>query len=410
MADGTVKQVNPLSGTHVWTVPGRGNRPLTPAKSPGAGSGSSGAGVPCAFCPERFEEVPPEKARVVLTDAGFVTRSGVAPEDLASSVAEFRRIPNLFEIVSFDYWRANHGHAPSPAQRERHEQWMASPVGRRILLGVLRARHLASGNDSAPWEAMSEDERLAGSVAFFAGGHDLVVGRQHLADSSTLASSGTLTPEEHAAYIAFTVESMADLYETIPAARYVATFQNWLAPAGASFDHLHKQLVTIDEHGDQVRRELDRVAADPDLYDRHLAYLRQQDLVVAENEHAVAYAAFGHRYPTLGVTSKESNARPFEMSAEQITGFSDLLHALHAATGPTIPTNEEWHHRPLDVEAPMPWRVNLKWRVSTLAGFEGGTRIYVTTVSPWALRDRVRAALIDLRMDRRISAHLTVAG
>ncbi len=27
MPDGTVKQVNPFTGTQVWTVPGRGNRP-----------------------------------------------------------------------------------------------------------------------------------------------------------------------------------------------------------------------------------------------------------------------------------------------------------------------------------------------------------------------------------------------
>ncbi|MBN9375327.1 MAG: DUF4921 family protein, partial [Cellulomonas sp.] len=28
LADGTVKQVSPLTGTTVWTVPGRGHRPL----------------------------------------------------------------------------------------------------------------------------------------------------------------------------------------------------------------------------------------------------------------------------------------------------------------------------------------------------------------------------------------------
>jgi len=28
MRDGTIKQLNPFSGTEVWTVPGRGNRPL----------------------------------------------------------------------------------------------------------------------------------------------------------------------------------------------------------------------------------------------------------------------------------------------------------------------------------------------------------------------------------------------
>ena len=29
LADGTVKQQNLLTGTEVWTVPGRGNRPLS---------------------------------------------------------------------------------------------------------------------------------------------------------------------------------------------------------------------------------------------------------------------------------------------------------------------------------------------------------------------------------------------
>ncbi|MBP0500812.1 DUF4921 family protein, partial [Mycobacterium tuberculosis] len=28
MADGTVKQINPFTGTEVWTVPGRGHRPV----------------------------------------------------------------------------------------------------------------------------------------------------------------------------------------------------------------------------------------------------------------------------------------------------------------------------------------------------------------------------------------------
>ena len=42
-----------------------------------------------------------------------------------------------------------------------------------------------------------------------------------------------------------------------------------------------------------------------------------------------------------------------------------------------MPSNEEWHYQPPDVDLPMPWRTVLKWRVSTLAGFEGGTKIYL---------------------------------
>ena len=76
---------------------------------------------------------------------------------------------------------------------------------------------------------------------------------------------------------------------------------------------------------------------------------------------------------------------------------SDLLHALHAATGPLVPTNEEWHYRPPGAPWPMPWRIVLKWRISNPAGFEGGTKIHVNTIDPWELRRRAVAALRDLR-------------
>ena len=88
---------------------------------------------------------------------------------------------------------------------------------------------------------------------------------------------------------------------------------------------------------------------------------------------------------------------------------SDLLHALHAATGPLVPTNEEWHYQPPDVDLPMPWRTVLKWRVSTLAGFEGGTKIYLNTIDPWHLRDRVVRELFVLREHGRIAPDLKIA-
>ncbi|WP_312721107.1 DUF4921 family protein [Mobilicoccus sp.] len=396
MRDGTVKQVNPLSGTEVWTVPGRANRPLVARGSGAVAEGPPGRGVPCAFCLDRLEEVPPEKARLIRADGGFRTLTALPPEELRTTTPEFRRLPNLFEIVSFDYWRGNHGHEPGAAAHAHHEAWLASPLGRGILADLLRARDRAGGCADPAAGERPAPEREARSLAFFAGGHDLIVPRRHLTEDGQLAAAGSLTPAAHAAYIRFTVQTLGHLYAEIPAARYVATFQNWLAPAGASFDHLHKQLVAIDEHGDQVGRELTRLAGRPHLYADHLAYARRQGLVLAENAHAVAFAGFGHRYPTLEVWAKDTTARPFEMTVAQVDGVSDLVHAMHLATGAEIPSNEEWHHRPIDVDQPMPWRVELKWRVSTLAGFEGGTRIFVTTITPWDLRDRALDALRPL--------------
>ena len=86
------------------------------------------------------------------------------------------------------------------------------------------------------------------------------------------------------------------------------------------------------------------------------------------------------------------------MSDAERDAVSDLVHACHVAAGPHIACNEEWLHRPLDVDVPMPWRIVIKWRVSTMAGFEGGTKIYINTITPGQLKDRVLTALQKAKM------------
>ena len=128
-------------------------------------------------------------------------------------------------------------------------------------------------------------------------------------------------------------------------------------------------------------------------------YKRQayRNLVVAENDHAVAYAGFGHLFPTLEIFSKSERSQPWNHSPDELRSLSDLVHACHAATGSDIPCNEEWYYKPPDVDVPMPWRVLIKWRVSTPAGFEGGTKIYVNTIDPETLHKRVTQRLFQLR-------------
>ena len=85
-----------------------------------------------------------------------------------------------------------------------------------------------------------------------------------------------------------------------------------------------------------------------------------------------------------------------------------LLHALHAATGVHVPTNEEWHYRPPGAPWPMPWRIVLKWRISNPAGFEGGTKIHVNTIDPWELRRRAVETLLRLRDEGVIAAGIRI--
>lgn len=407
LADGTVKQTNLLSGTEVWTVPGRGNRPIASALPDAHPIDQSQQGSYCAFCENRYLDTPPERQRRVLSDGQWQTLSNLSADQLFDSTAEFRRIPNLFEIVSYNYWHLNHGHVPSEAQRRRMAEYLASDAGYDHVMRVVHARMTATGINDAEFNLMNDSERLQQANGFFSGGHDLIIPRRHYIDGAVttdqLAGSGTLTPAEHYQYLRMTVRGMRDLFHLDPAVRYVVAFQNWLRPAGASFDHLHKQLVAIDQLSVQGQSELDRLQEDPQIYEKTLAVAVTRGLILAQNEHAIALAAFGHRYPTIAVWPTGKPCNPWEASSEQLRGVSDMLHAAHAATGATIPTNEEWYYRPPSVESPMRWRMLLKWRVSTMAGFEGGTRIYLNTIDPWQVRDRTVERLLKLRDEGTIA-------
>ena len=65
MPDGTVKQIGPLTGTRVWTVPGRAHRPLTLPRDHVRTLAPGEERRLCAFCEARHLETTPEKARLV---------------------------------------------------------------------------------------------------------------------------------------------------------------------------------------------------------------------------------------------------------------------------------------------------------------------------------------------------------
>ncbi|GAA1391442.1 DUF4921 family protein [Luteococcus peritonei] len=409
LPDGTVKQRNPFTGTQVWTMPGRGNRPLPASRAeavplPAGSDGLDG----CAFCPGHHLDNPPEKSRLVVDGDGHRTLTGLSAQELDRTEAAFRRVPNLFEICPPEYWELNHGLVPEPAVRQRAHDYLADPAGRDHIERVLRLKLRLACDDE-----VTQPQLEHAALGWFGSGHELVIPRRHhvvgATSSDQLSSSGALSEAEHRAYLTLSVEAMASLYAANPKAAYVAVFQNWLRPAGASFEHLHRQVVAIDEVGSHAEAAVRALALNPQVFNTHLLDVAiDHDLVLAANDNAVAIAGFGHRYPSIEVYSLSPRREPWLLSPRELDDLSDVLHAVHAAGGAQLSCNEEWHHRPPRGEDAMPWRIVVKWRISTLAGFEGATKIYLNTLSPWDVRDRVLPELARLRDEGRVGAGLRI--
>ena len=375
LCDGTVKQLSPFTGTEVWTVPGRANRPLRLPQVEVRPLTPHMHTHTCAFCSGRYLETPPEYARIVRfasvkdddaasADAGaraaganarpganagvgdtWHTFFGLLPEYLDQSVAEFRRIPNLFEILPFNYWQANYGFELPERCRDRLENYLADAAGYEHLRAIVSAKLRASGAGDAEIADLNLSDIRRHSAGFFGGSHDVLVARRHwrddAVDTTGLAGSATLSVTEHRVWTQWAVNAMHAQYLQNKHVKYVAVFQNWLRPAGASFDHLHKQVVGVDSLGASLQAEIARVNANGNIYRDFVDWAYRAGLVVAANDGAVALAGVGHRYPSLEVYSTGPVCEPWLMEPEQVDAVSDLVHALHQATGTQVPLNEE---------------------------------------------------------------------
>ncbi|NUN69180.1 MAG: DUF4921 family protein [Bacteroidetes bacterium] len=403
MTDGTVKQTNPFNGTEVWSIPGRGNKPLTNAIPVTAKRISGGtADHSCIFCQHQYTRIAPEKSRLVSNGSRHEILYYLMPDQIEQQQAEFRRVGNMFEIVTADYWRKNYKYEHPATVDQWRTSYLKHPTGLPHIQSIAMYKLMQGGMTEEQAESILRSGRNSVFDGFFGGCHDLIIGRRHYAEGAEydtqLCSSGELTPEEHFRYFTITIDTMRDMLETNPYIRYISVFQNWLRSAGASVDHLHKQVCALDEWGATVTGKVQMALQDPNVFNELGTNLASQhNLIFAQNDHAVAFVGIGHRFPTIEIYSASAACRPFQLSREELRGFSDLVHACHAALGSGLSCNEEWYYTPMDAVYTMPWHIELKWRVNVQAGFEGGTGIHINPVLPADFRTMLVERLDALR-------------
>lgn len=419
MLDGTLKQLNPVTGTAVWTVPGRGIRPQDFMESSSrrklTQSIRDDTSKNCRFCEKNYLYTPPEKIRIYKDPFSGDYKSKVpatADEVMSGPVAEFRCVANLFEIVRYEYWRMNYDHSLPEGLCKRRDSYLDTAKGKNHINDIVKIKH----------EAEQSFGRIPDSTiidGLFGGSHDLIISRKHYLEDARYTddrcSSGDLSVEEHEQYFQITIDCLNEQLQNNQKIRYVAVFQNWLGQAGASIDHLHKQVVGIDERGLTIERSLAQCKSNRNFFNVEvLGAAISGNRVFAENNKAVALVEVGRRHPTIGIYSKAVHGpgQPGLQPAD-VRGMSDLVHACHAALGNRVSCNEEWYYNPPPRDGDrghMPWYILLLLRTNITAGFEHSTRIFVNPLAPDELCKKMVNSLFKLRDDGKIANAIEISG
>jgi galactose-1-phosphate uridylyltransferase len=383
LPDGSCRQWHPLHGMLVLGVPGREGRPLSHGRR-----AAPELAEPCDFCPGQELKTTPEKARLAL-QGGYPSLEERLPLARQAGPWLFRRFANLFEMVSSEYWRLNHGFEISERSVAWQAAYLADPAGLAHVQSRLAWRAERLGLP-AP---QGREALLRASAAFFGGGHDVLAAQAH-GMAGQPSGSSDLGPALHHLYTAFSMAACRDLLMDIAPAKHVVLFQNWLGPAGASFEHLHKQAMAVDEWGPAITRAAGLLAQEPGAYQRlAVGFSKAQGLALMENRHALALVEPGQAWPTVAVYSKHAAQRPWDLAPEQMEGLSQLLWAAHAALAPRTPSNEEWIWAPRDLPCRLPIQVRLKARLHAAGGFEGATTWFINPQHPRAWRARLLEGL-----------------
>ena len=186
--------------------------------------------------------------------------------------------------------------------------------------------------------------------------------------------------------------------------RYVLIFKNHGAPAGATLEHSHSQLIALPIVPDFVREEVEGAR-------RHFAakercvfcdIIRQEVAsgrrVIHENADVIALSPYAPRFPfetwllprSHGARFEEAPRQQYESLARMLK--SVLLRMDRALESP--PYNLVIHSSPFSEETGSfyHWHVELMPKLTRTAGFEWGTGFYINPTSPEEAAQVLRAA------------------
>ncbi|MFA6232623.1 MAG: galactose-1-phosphate uridylyltransferase [Bacteroidota bacterium] len=192
----------------------------------------------------------------------------------------------------------------------------------------------------------------------------------------------------------------------MPNIAIVMLFRNWGRHAGTSLVHPHSQIIASPIIPPHIRDPFQKAALHYDSYgscvycDLMHEELRQHERMVFENEHYVVFCPFASRTPyELRIYPRVHNASFFWSPKEEFGDMAEALQitvrAMHRLLGDpsynllvrTSPVGDE------DVRY-LHWYLVIVPRLSTPAGFEMGSGIYINPAPPEQCAREYRETLL----------------
>lgn len=408
LKDGSIQFNNPFSGTESWYTPGRRHRPFhTEKRRHGISLDKKRCDDYCDFCPANYEKTTPEKSRIEQQSGKMVLLHEPTTDHVFSTTAEVRRIGNLYEIIPWQYWKMNYGAELSPKQKAHQQAYMDSARGRAHIHSVLEIkRRLISKHRTD--KSFDNSSLFEMSEAFFGGAHELIIPRRHFIDdakhSHQLCATGSLSPQEHYDYFRLTLYAVQDIHANNPFVKFVCVYTNWLRDAGASFEHLHRQVLGFDRFGNTIENCMSLAKENPIIFQDYVDYIAgDQRLVLAQNQGTISFVDVGHPFSTISIFAQNNGIDPLAVLSESHRHMSDMVHAVHSCFAPQDAVNEEWYYKPRAVEVEIPWFILIKWRNHRHAGIESIANLYPDDYNPFALRDQLVTKLKRLKREGKIA-------
>ncbi len=223
-------------------------------------------------------------------------------------------------------------------------------------------------------------------------------------------------------------QRMAELYESDSRLKYVLVFKNFGAAAGASIPHTHSQIIATPVVPENVQNEVqhsrdyqqkynhcvfcslidEALTYEATIYDRDSGQIRRKinvgQYVVERGERFVAIKPFASRFEwEIHILPLQHEADFLKATPEDMADFARVLKRTMARLDKVVggvQYNFFLHSVPHggeygDCDDSYHWHLEICPRTSIPTGFELGSGLFVSTVSPELAAEALREADID---------------